>query len=59
MKALFLCFYRGDTMCENKMYTGKIDINKLGKYKERVITEEVILTEERIKHIKERHPRRL
>lgn len=57
MKALFLCFYRGGSMCEYRMYIGKIDINKLGKYREKVITEEVILTEERIRHIKERHPR--
>ncbi len=34
---------------------GKIDINKLGKYKDLVVTDEVILTEERIQHIKERH----
>ena len=32
---------------------------KLGEYKNKIITDEVILTEERIKHIKERHPRRL
>lgn len=57
MKALFLCFYRGDSVSEDRMYIGKIDIKKLGKYREKVITEEVILTEERIRHIKERHPR--
>ena len=37
-------------------YIGKIDREKLGKYKEKLITTEVILTEERIKHIKEHHP---
>lgn len=34
---------------------GKIDKNKLGKYKDIVVTDEVILTEERIQHIKEKH----
>ena len=37
-------------------YIGKLDKEKLGSYKERIITNEVILTEERIKHIKEHHP---
>jgi len=37
-------------------YIGKLDKNKLGKYKYKIITDEVILTEERIKHIKEHHP---
>lgn len=37
-------------------YIGKLDIEKLGKYRKRVITDEVILTEERIKHIQEHHP---
>lgn len=37
-------------------YIGKLDIEKLGKYKEKIITDEVILTEERIKHIQEHHP---
>lgn len=37
-------------------YIGKIDKNKLGKYKDKLITEEVVLTIERIKHIKEHHP---
>jgi len=40
-------------------YIGKLDKEKLGKYKNKIITDEVILTDERIKHIKERHPRRL
>lgn len=37
-------------------YIGKLDKNKLGKYKNKIITEEVIITEERIEHIKEHHP---
>lgn len=37
-------------------YVGKLDKNKLGLYKENIITTDVILTEERIKHIKEHHP---
>lgn len=37
-------------------YIGKLNKNKLGKYKYKTITDEVILTEERIKHIKEHHP---
>ncbi len=38
-------------------YIGRLDRNKLGIYKNKILTDEVILTEERIKHIKERHPR--
>ena len=38
-------------------YIGKLDKEKLGHYKEKLITDESVLTEERIKHIKERHPR--
>ena len=37
-------------------YIGKLDKNKLGKYKNKIITEDVVLTDERIKHIKEHHP---
>ena len=37
-------------------YIGKLDKEKLGKYKDKIITGEIILTEERIKHIKEHHP---
>ena len=37
-------------------YIGKIDREKLGGYKDKLITTDVILTEERIKHIKEHHP---
>ena len=37
-------------------YIGKINREKLWKYKYKTITDEVILTEERIKHIEEHHP---
>lgn len=37
-------------------YIGKLDKNKLGKYKNKIITEEVIMTDERIEHTKRRHP---
>ena len=37
-------------------YIGKLDKNKLGYYKNKIISEEVILTEERIKHIDNKHP---
>ena len=37
-------------------YIGKLDIKKLGKYKNKIITEEVVLTEERVKHIQQHHP---
>lgn len=37
-------------------YIGKIDTNKLGEYKNKVITDDVVLTDERIKHIQQRHP---
>lgn len=40
-------------------YIGKLDKEKLGKYKNKITTSKVVLVEERIKHIKERHPRRL
>lgn len=36
-------------------YIGKLDKNKLGKYKNKIITEDVIITEERIQHILEKH----
>jgi len=35
---------------------GKIDRRMLGKYKEKIVTENVILTPERLKHIQEHHP---
>ena len=37
-------------------YIGELDKEKLGRYSEKIITNEVILTEERIKHIKDHHP---
>lgn len=37
-------------------YIGKIDKEKLGKYKNKIITNKVILTNERIEHIKQHHP---
>ena len=37
-------------------YIGKIDKNKIGRFKDKIVTEDVILSEERIKHIKEHHP---
>lgn len=37
-------------------YIGNLDRNKLGKYKSKIITEKVIITSERIEHIKEHHP---
>ena len=37
-------------------YIGKIDKNKLGRYKDKVITDDVIITDERIEHIKQHHP---
>lgn len=37
-------------------YIGKIDKEKLGRYKDKIVTEDVIISEERIKHVKEHHP---
>lgn len=37
-------------------YVGKLDREKLGKYKDKIITETVILTTERMRHILEHHP---
>ena len=37
-------------------YIGKLDKEKLGKYKEKIITEDVIMTDERIEHMHIRHP---
>lgn len=37
-------------------YIGKIDKRKLGRYTNKIVTEKVILTEERIEHIKQHHP---
>lgn len=36
-------------------YIGKIDLNKIGKYKYKVVTDEVVLTEERKMHILSNH----
>ena len=36
-------------------YIGKIDLNKIGKYKDKVVTDEVVLTEERRIHILGNH----
>lgn len=36
-------------------YIGKIDKRKIGKYSTKIITEDVILTDERKKHIYENH----
>ena len=44
---------------EKVQYIGRLDKNKLGEYADTITTEEVILSEERIRHIQERHPRRL
>ena len=41
---------------EELKYIGKLDRNKLGEYKDKVITDDVILTNERLQHIKEHHP---
>ncbi len=38
-------------------YIGKLDKSKLGEYANKIVTDEVILTDERIEHIKEHHPR--
>ena len=37
-------------------FIGKLNKEKLGIYKNLIVTEDVIITEERIKHIKEHHP---
>ena len=36
-------------------YIGKIDLNKIGKYKNKVATDEVVLTDERKRHILNNH----
>ena len=36
-------------------YIGKLDKNKIGKYKDRIITSDVILTDERKEHIYKDH----
>ena len=37
-------------------YIGKLDKNKLGEYADKITTENVIMTSERVEHIKEHHP---
>lgn len=37
-------------------YIGQLDKNKLGKYKDKIKTLYVIITNERIEHIKKHHP---
>jgi len=41
---------------ENVHFIGNINIKKLGNYKNIVTTDKVIITSERIEHIKKRHP---
>ena len=36
-------------------YIGQLDKNKLGKYKDKIKTLDVIITNERIEHIKRHH----
>lgn len=38
-------------------YIGKLDKNKLGDYKNSVVTDDVVLTDERKVHIYEHHPK--
>jgi len=38
------------------LYIGKLDKNKLGEYKNKLVTEDVVITDERINHIKTQHP---
>ncbi len=37
-------------------YIGKLDKEKLGEYKDKIVTDEVVLTDERKIHIYEDHP---
>lgn len=37
-------------------YIGKLDRHKIGAHGKNIVTEDVILTNERIKHIKGHHP---
>ena len=37
-------------------YIGQLDKNKLGRYKDKIKTLDVIITNERIEHINKRHP---
>jgi len=38
------------------LYIGKLDKNKLGKYKNKITTNTVVITNEQIEHIQKRHP---
>ena len=38
-------------------YIGKLDKNKIGEYKDKIITYELILTDERKEHIYINHPK--
>ena len=38
---------------------GKLNIDKIGRFEKLIETDIVIITDERIKHINERHPRRI
>ncbi len=42
-------------MEEEYVKIGKIDINKIGKYKKLIMTEEVIFTQERFSHVMNEH----
>ena len=37
-------------------YIGRVDREKLGKYKKLIITDKVLISEERLIHMKEHHP---
>ena len=41
---------------KNVQYIGKLDKNKLGEFKNKILTEEVVLTKERMHHVQKRHP---
>ena len=41
---------------ENLNFVGKLNISMLGKHSTKIITEKVIITDERLEHIKEHHP---
>ncbi len=48
--------YKTDRWEINVHYIGKIDIEKFKVISNNIITNDVIITDERIQHIKERHP---
>ncbi len=45
-----------DKGAKDVQYIGKIDKEKLGIYKEKIVTDKVIMTNERIEHTEKRHP---